>query len=152
MRNLGKLIIAATFGFLALAPAMADETSVVVYSDRATVIRVDERASTVVIGNPVYADAVMRPGNVMVVTGKTPGTTNLIVLDSRGDIISERTLHVTTDQRDMVIMHRGNQRYTFSCAIRCENAPQVGDNADYMDNTIRQTRDRLDLSTSEASR
>ena len=133
-------------------PAHAEQTPLVLFADRATVMKVDERAATIVIGNPVYADAVVRPGNVMVLTGKTPGSTNLIILDGQGTILSEHMVHVTTDKTDMVIMHKGNQRFTYSCTIRCENSPQGGDSPDYMDNTIAQTRARLDLSVGEASR
>lgn len=138
-----------------LAPAAhagAAEPGVVLYTDQARVMKLEEGASTVIIGNPVYADAVLRPSNVMVITGKTPGSTNLIVLDGEGNILSERMIHVTTDKSDMVVMHKGTQRFTYSCTIRCENAPQVGDSTEYMDATINQTRSRLELSNTEASR
>ena len=150
MRRLLFPVFCLFVAFAAQAHAMNDK--VVIYVDRAKVMQVSEEASTVIIGNPLFADAVVRPNNILVVTGKTPGTSNMIVLGRQGETLAEYIIHVTTDQSDVVIMHKGTERYSFACTNRCENAPQIGDSKAYLENTLAQTRARLDISSSEAKR
>jgi hypothetical protein len=150
MRSLFSLILLT--GLLVSNQAYAADGRVVVFSDRAKVMKIDDNASTVIIGNPVFADAIVRPNNVLVVTGKTPGTTNMIILNQAGETISEMILHVTTDQSDVVILHKGVERYSYACTNRCENSPQVGDSNSYMENIIKQTKDRIGLAADEAQR
>ena len=53
-------------------------------------VKLPERASTVVIGNPLIADVTLQPGNVMVVNARGYGVTNVIALDRNGATLMER--------------------------------------------------------------
>ncbi len=44
--------------------------------DQAKVIKMPDRATTIVIGNPLIADVAIQPGGLAVVTGKSFGDTN----------------------------------------------------------------------------
>ena len=58
--------------------------------DYARLVRLPEGAQTLVIGNPLVADVNMVKGNqLLVITGKSFGTTNLIVLDRAGQQVGE---------------------------------------------------------------
>ena len=54
------------------------------------IIKLPERASTVVIGDPLIADMSMQPGGLAVITGKGYGETNVVVLDKTGAVLMER--------------------------------------------------------------
>ena len=62
------------------AIAVAGETVDIVL-DRATVTRIPDKVATIVVGNPLIADASLQPGGIMVLTGKGFGTTNVLALD-----------------------------------------------------------------------
>ena len=44
-------------------------------------MQLPERASTIVVGNPLIADLTIQPGGLAVITGKGYGATNFVVLD-----------------------------------------------------------------------
>ena len=57
-------------------------------------------AHTLIIGNPLVADVTMLKSNrLLVVTGKSFGTTNLILLDETGARSGEQTITVTPADR-----------------------------------------------------
>ena len=61
-------------------PALAMET-VIVALDRAKIVKVPSGTQTMVIGNPLVADVTLLKGNdTMVLTGRSFGSTNLILL------------------------------------------------------------------------
>jgi len=62
--------------------------------DQATIMKLPEKVSTIVIGNPLIADVAVQSGGLVVVTGKGYGTTNLIVLDRTGGVLMERSVVV----------------------------------------------------------
>ena len=62
--------------------------------DQATIMKLPEKVSTIVVGNPLIADVAVQSGGLVVVTGKGYGTTNLIVLDRTGTVLMERSIVV----------------------------------------------------------
>ena len=63
-----------------------------------------------VIGNPLIADVTMlRNNQLMVITGKSFGTTNLIVLDVSGTQVGELTITVV-HPNDKLVVYRGPHR------------------------------------------
>src|SRR5450631_2744703 len=48
--------------------------------DQAKLVKLPERTATLVIGNPLIADAAVQPGGVVVLTAKSYGVTNLVAL------------------------------------------------------------------------
>ncbi len=87
------------------APALAEQ--IVVNLDRARLIKLPERAATVVIGDPLIADLSLQPGGLAVITAKGYGATNLIVLDREGAVLSEHTLEVKGPIDPTVVVYRG---------------------------------------------
>ena len=77
---------------------MADE-KIVVHLDEATVIKLPDRTTTVVIGNPLIADISVQPGGLAVVTGKSYGATNIIIMDKAGAVLTEHTVEVQELER-----------------------------------------------------
>jgi len=100
--------------------------------DQATLMKLPDKVSTIVIGNPMIADVAVQSGGLVVVTGKGFGATNLIALDRSGAVLMERSILVKGPQgRDTVQVYRGPLRETFSCAPDCERRITLGDSADF---------------------
>jgi Flp pilus assembly secretin CpaC len=111
--------------------AEAGETLDVVL-DQATLMKLPDKVSTIVVGNPMIADIAIQSGGLVVVTGKGFGMTNLIALDRSGSVLMERSIVVSGPQgRDTVQVYRGLQRETYSCTPSCERRITLGDSADY---------------------
>ena len=68
--------------------ARAAEAPLNIVLDQATLMRLPEKVSTIVVGNPLIADVAVQSGGLVVVTGKGYGSTNLIVLDRAGTVLA----------------------------------------------------------------
>ena len=123
------------------APARADTVTISI--DRARVMKLPERVATIVIGNPLIADASLQNGGILVVTGKGYGETNLLALDRRGQVVMSKTLQVLgPDGRNLIVVYRGDKRETYSCAPQCEPRITLGDAPTYFTPTLAQSGSR----------
>ncbi len=95
--------------------------------DRAKVMRVSRPAATVVVGNPAIADATIQDRQTLIITGRSFGTTNLIVLDEAGEPIADELLTVTAADDQMITIYAGSDRRSFSCAPDCQPVMKLGD-------------------------
>jgi Flp pilus assembly secretin CpaC len=95
--------------------------------DLATLMRVPAETATVIIGNPAIADATIQRGGLVVVTGKSYGTTNLLAIDDRGGTLRDVLIRVRGEREQTVTVHRGVARETWTCAPRCEQTVTLGD-------------------------
>jgi hypothetical protein len=76
-----------------------------------------------------------------VVTAKGYGATNLVALDRSGAVLLERLLLVESP-KDVVVVYRGLQKNTYSCAPDCEQRLTLGDAPAYFDATLAQIVNR----------
>ena len=113
---------------LCLGQAMAAEkTTISVTLDEATLIKMPEKAQTLIIGNPVIADVtVLKSSRMMVITGKGYGQTNLIAIDTSGNPVAESLIRVSGNG-SLLVVQRGPERETYSCAPKCMPTIQLGD-------------------------
>ena len=131
------LVLAAALA----APASAND-SIDVQMDTAKLVKVPEGTDTLVVGNPMIADVTLQRNNVLVVTGKSYGTTNMIALDKKGAIISESRIVVMTPQTDRLVVLRGGELETYSCNPDCGAVMQLGDGEKFYQRTLDQARNR----------
>lgn len=112
----------------ALAPAVghAGET-VKVELDQARIYRLAAPASTIIIGNPAIADATLQDSQTLIITGRSYGQTNLIVLDDQGETITDAQLAVLAAADNLVTVYKGAQRQSLSCLPDCQPALVPGD-------------------------
>ncbi len=144
-RALASAALAATIAAGAVAPAVSAE-SLIVQVDRAKIVRLDQPASTIILGNPSIADALVQDRRMLVITGKSFGATNLIVLDEEGREVGEMLLHVQAADDGVITMQRGSSRVSFSCAPVCERTLRVGDTNDAFGELTSQIQTRTGLS------
>lgn len=115
--------------------------------DKALILRLDKPAATIVIGNPMIADATVHGDKMLVVTGRSFGTTNLIALDQRGDEIMNRTVDVQYSSQALVTVHKGPARQSLTCAPVCETTLNVGDSTAYFEGIQKQIEARGGMSS-----
>ena len=114
--------------FLVIEKAVAKET-IEVTVDHAKVMRIEVPAATIIIGNPGIADATIQDSNTFVITGKSFGVTNIIILSESGEVIADRLLSVKGEAVNAVTVYRRTDRETYSCSPNCERSLALGDGA-----------------------
>jgi hypothetical protein len=119
--------------------------------DKAQLMRLPERVATIVIGNPLIADASLQTGGLMVLTGKGYGATNLVALDRKGQVLLEKTVQVLGPEQDIVV-YKGVNRETYSCTPECQPRIMLGDGMQYFSQTMAQTMTRSTQATATNSR
>jgi Flp pilus assembly secretin CpaC len=113
------------------APAVAEVIEVIV--DRAKVFRIAQPADVVIIGNPAIADATIQDSQTLIITGRSYGTTNLIVLDASGEAIADEVITVGAQDDGVVTVYRRDLRESFSCNPTCSPMLAVGDSKAWFD-------------------
>lgn len=119
--------LAMSLLFAAVATGALAAEPIVVRLDQASLLKIPDRATTVVIGNPLIADLSLQPGGLAVITGKSYGATNILVMDRTGAVLTEETVEVRGPTDKTVVVYRGIQRETYSCEPNCEPRITLGD-------------------------
>jgi len=110
--------------------------------DRAKVMHISRPAATVIVGNPLIADATIQDRQTLIITGRSFGMTNLIVLDDAGEPVADELVSVTAADDELVTLYKRARRETYACSPSCEQILNVGDNEDVFDNTKTQIEGR----------
>lgn len=137
---------------MAFAPPVAaagtsDGATVTVSVDNAKVIRLPERTATVIVGNPIIADVSLQRNGIVVLTGKSFGSTNLIALDASGTMLAESAISVRAGNPSVITVQRGLERESYSCTPACQPAVQLGDAQRYFSEVSGQAGQRNSLAT-----
>ena len=132
------IVIGALLSPLA-AIAASDTDAVAVVVDQARVIKLPERVSTIVVGNPLIADVTLQPGGMVVVTGKGYGSTNMIAMDRTGAVLADRSIQVEGPTDKLVTVFRGVDRESYSCTPVGQRRVTLGDGSEYFDKVLGQT-------------
>jgi Flp pilus assembly secretin CpaC len=143
---MGVVLAAAVLA--AGAACAADHVTVVL--DQATVVKMPEKVSTVVVGNPLIADVSLQPGGIMVLTGKGFGMTNVLALDRAGNILMEKSVQVHGPRDDVVVVYRGVLQESYSCAPKCERRVTLGDAPAHFDAALGQIMTRSGTAQGQA--
>lgn len=142
------LCFVVAFGVLASFGAVqAADISVIL--DQARLVKLPDRVATIVVGNPVIADATVQSGGWMVITGKGYGITNIVALDRGGAILMEKTVEVQGPE-DVVVVYRGVERDTYSCTPDCSRRLTLGDGTAFFQVTAGQITARNGLAAGAA--
>lgn len=148
---LRSVLAIACFLALGMTPRPLAADTVTILLDQARIMRLPDRVATIVIGNPSVADGTLQAGGLLVVTGKSYGTTNIIALDARGAVLAEHTFKVAAPRDGTVTVYRGVARETWSCAPRCERSVVLGDAPEYFDAAITQSGSRNGLASGQGT-
>ena len=106
-------LLGATVSALAENPIKVD-------LDYARVIKLDRPISRVIIGNADIADATVSDPQTIILTGKSFGTTNLVILDNDGNAIVDERVLVSLESHTTMQVYRQTERRILSCTPSCE--------------------------------
>ncbi len=95
--------------------------------DHARIVRIAEAAATIIIGNPAIVDASVHDARTIVLTGRSYGTTNVVVLNADGGVLLDESVTVSSVENHSVRVYRQAARTTYSCLPNCEPRVTIGD-------------------------
>ena len=135
-----------------IAPAsvvLAQTAPVTVKVNMARILRINAPAATVIIGNPGIADITIQDPQTLVLTGKSFGQTNLIVLDTLGNPVADTVVQVVQDQADIVTVYMGNARNSYTCTPVCQPMVMLGDDGAFSGEAVASSRVLADMATGQ---
>ena len=148
--SVAAAIVAVSVFYSAPAVLAAEESfganALKIIVDRAKVVRIAKAADTIIVGNPAIVDATVQDARTLILTGRSFGVTNLIVLDSNGDPIVDETVVVSGHETNTVRVYRRAIRETLACSPVCEPTLTIGDDDGTFTNTNNQITRRNELS------
>jgi Flp pilus assembly secretin CpaC len=125
-------------------PARGDD--LIVKYDQSQLVHLPRAAAEIIVGNPTIADVAVQGGNLLVVTGKTFGITNIIALDSDRAVIQEVRVLVQRDEVKVVNLQRGTQRQSYNCTPQCNPSITIGDEQAYFDTISKASEKKIGFS------
>jgi Flp pilus assembly secretin CpaC len=102
----------------------------------ARILRINAPAATVIVGNPGIADVAIQDPQTLVLTGKSFGQTNLIILDAQGNPIADTMIEVVQEQAGLVTVYLGERRTSLACEPVCQPIIMMGDDTAFTTQTI----------------
>ena len=135
LRTFAALVTAALLALPNVAVADTNEP-ISVKVNMARILRISAPAATVIIGNPGVADVTIQDPQTLVLTGKSYGTTNLIILDSAGNPVADTMVSVVQPTGDTITVYNGQARTTLSCNPICQQTITLGDDQNFTNNAV----------------
>jgi Flp pilus assembly secretin CpaC len=120
--------------------------------DQSQLLRLPRPATEVIIGNPSIADVAIQGGNLLVVTGKMFGITNIIALDAQRNVIQDQRVVVDRDDQRTIVLYKGHLRESYSCTPDCLPTITVGDDTEYFDRVAKASQTKSSFSSGAADK
>jgi Flp pilus assembly secretin CpaC len=147
-RTAAVALLAAAFAVGMLGTGRAED--LIVKYDQSQLLRLPRPAAEIIIGNPAIADISVQSGNLLVITGKTFGITNIIALDADRNVIQDQRVLVKRDEAKVVNLTRGTQRQSYNCTPQCNPSITIGDEQKYFDSVASASQKKVGFSNSAA--
>lgn len=126
MQKMPRLFVAALAIVCVLSsPAFAHDIRVAL--DQAFPIRLAEPAQGVAVGNPAIAGVSIQNDRFLFVTGRSYGSTNLVVMGADNRVLYSGRIVVAPDETDVVMVTRGVDTARLECSPLCRPRPDIGD-------------------------
>jgi Flp pilus assembly secretin CpaC len=145
MNILAKSCALVLAGTLFATSAVAAQLSV--EANKTIPVRIAGSAASIVLGNKNVADVAVHDEHLIFITGKTFGTTNLMIFNKAGDQIFSTEVVVTVNSSNLVTVNRSGQSFTYDCAPECRSVMSIGDQVDYFDSMLTQQKSAQDLNS-----
>jgi Flp pilus assembly secretin CpaC len=150
-RRFRRNVIAATMAAAsAFGVASAKAEDLIVKYDQSQLLRLPRPAAEIIIGNSAIADVAVQSGNLLVITGKTFGITNIIALDADRNVIQDQRVLVKRDEAKVVNLLRGTDRQSYNCTPQCNPSITIGDDPKYFDTIRNASSNKMGLSEKAA--
>lgn len=145
--SIGLAVLAAATGIAALAaaPNRANANDIIARFDQSQIIKLPRPVAEIIIGNPMIADVAIQSNNLLVITGKSFGLTNIIALDAERNIILDQRVMVQRDNTRQLYLMKAGKRQTYNCTPQCNPTITVGDDAPYFDGVARSSERKIKM-------
>ena len=131
---------------LAVSPDVAAaKEPLSVEMDQAKVIELEKPAATVIVGNPAIVDVQVLSSNRLVLTGKSSGITNVVILGEDGEAFVDEQVSVQTFEDNTVRVYRQASRSTYACTPKCVPTVTVGDDMTSFGLVVQQQTQRQNI-------
>lgn len=147
--SFSRTVLAGGLGLvtaLALGAWRAEAGDLVVRYDQSQILRLPRNPTEVIIGNPTIAEVTIQGGNLLVVTGKSFGITNIIALDAERNVIQDQRILVERDERRIVNLHKGGARQSYACTPSCNPTITIGDDNTFFDTATKHAQQKMKFS------
>lgn len=116
------LVAVALYSSAGLAGEQVDKEGdfIRVFMNHARVLKLDRAVSKVIVGNSQVADATVADARTIVLTGRSYGTTNIVLLDAQDNPIVDERILVSIDEGNTVRIFKQTERSVYSCTPNCE--------------------------------
>ncbi|MFM1813602.1 MAG: hypothetical protein RLZ98_297 [Pseudomonadota bacterium] len=148
------LALALCLAAVATAPRAAvaqNAQDLVVMYDQSQILRLPRAVSQIIIGNPTIADVAINSAQVLVVTGKSFGITNIIAIDANGHVIQDQRVLVQRDELKVVNLQKGGSRESYNCSPQCNPMITIGDDTKYFATVSKDAERKIKMSETFAS-
>lgn len=144
------LAAAALYGTAAVDASRALADDLIVKYDQSQLLKLPRPVTEIIIGNPTVADVSIQSANMLVITGKSFGITNIIALDADRNVIQDQRVLVQRDELKVVNVTKAGKRETLNCSPQCNPTIVVGDDGKYFDEVARTSERKIKLSEGNA--
>ena len=134
------------------AMSKARAADLMVRYDQSQLLRLPRPATEVIIGNPSIADVAIQGGNLLVVTGKSFGVTNIIALDAQRNVIQDQRVVVDHDELRTLSLYKGTKRESYTCTPDCSPTITIGDGMEYFDAIAKSAQQKSTSSAANVDR
>ncbi len=119
--------------------------------NKASILKLTQTPSTIIIGNPALADITPQDNNVLVLVGKASGRTNIIILDDAGNVMHNYDIAIQEEQSGNLTMFRAGKQWSYSCAPYCERVINPNDDSDAFGANLSQVQAKADQMSGAAN-
>ncbi len=134
---------------LFLAAPAAQAMQLRLEPDATKLVALAGQPATVIVGNPVYADVTVLDKKILV-QGRSPGKTSIIVMNSQGEQIAKLAVIVANTSPDRLTVYKNGERYSYLCLPDCERTLNVGDSEAASSTLSAQIQRKLDVARAAA--
>ena len=132
------------------APARVERSNDIhVALDQAVAVRLSAAAEGVAVGNPSIIGVSVQNEQMLFVTGRSYGTTNLVVVGEDGRVVYSGRVTVTPDETNAVMVTRGTETARLECSPQCRPRPDIGDGRDSFQSATSQITGHASTATAQ---
>lgn len=139
MKHLAVSLLASAA--MMIAPAQAGELWLTI--DQVRAYDMPAPVGSIVVGNPSIADVTVQSNQKILLYGKAPGLTNIYFFDADGKKMDNVYVRVQSDMRNMLVVHKGTARTTYSCTKNCEISVTIGDDPESFGAAASQAQEKI---------
>ena len=147
MMSMTKIAISGCAAVLIACAAHAGQLTV--EAGKAKAVKLKANADSVIIGNPNVADVAVHDDKLLFVTGKSFGTTNLMIFDKDGNTLHSSDVVVTANTNTWVSVKRAGANYTYDCSPSCRPTLAAGDEQQHYANVGEQLLLQKELNSAD---